>query len=134
METSQLSCIHLLRTVSHGILSSRTLNVLKPALLRSRAVALLFGLLPPVSILGQFFLLSVRQKDLSMSHGDGPFMAQRVVKSSETSSAHKSCDTRPQCSIHIHPVMDHCYALQFSLSHSFSPPPNLVCEIHPANF
>lgn len=51
----------------------------------------LFALLPPVSILGQSCMLSVRQKDLNMSHGAGPFMAQRAVKekSFETSSAYK---------------------------------------------
>lgn len=56
----------------------------------------LFALLSPVSILGQSCMLSVRQKDLNMSHGAGPFMAQRAVKekSSETSSAYKRCETR----------------------------------------
>lgn len=122
MKNNRLLCIHLLlRTASHGMLPSRTLNTSKPTPLRSRAVVLLFALLPPVRILGQFCMLSVRQKDLNMSHGAGPFMAQRAVqeKSSETSSAYKRCETRandwaPQNSFHTDPAVDHRCALQFS--------------------
>lgn len=142
MKNNQLFCIHLLpRTASHGILPSRTLNMSKSTLLKSRAVVLLFALFPPVSILGQFCMWFVRQKDVNMSHGAGPFMAHRAVKekSSITYSVCKRCETRasdwaPQCYVHTHPVMDHCYALEFSLSHPFSPSPNLIYEIHLTNF